>query len=129
MYTFEVKLTAVKYFDFLMKYLGFHEVSRVATGGMMSEACILITYERNSIMRDDLKPLNLLDTRHYIEVSGKHYNTYYNVKNPNGVTAQSAEEFFEKHNAPEIIEIKVFNPYDSREESDEYDALNRKPAE
>lgn len=98
--TFRVQIENVDAFSALMNHFNWSEIDRVATGGMMSQAELLITFEGH----EDIDPFS------YIMLEYQGVKLYLNVDNPNGYICNSAEEFFSQIKQPKPFEIKKYYP-------------------
>ena len=90
--TIAVGLENEKYLQILMSKIKFLENSRVATGGMMSSPCLLIEFQGDE------------DTYHengyIVKKSTDNWSsdTYYTIKNPDGLGFKSLDEFVKELN-------------------------------
>ena len=93
--TIAVALENVEKLEFLMSKIKFMENSRVATGGMMSSPCLLIEFQGDE------------DTYHekgYIVEKAKSEwssDTYFTIKQPDGSTFKTLDEFIKNLNEKE----------------------------
>ena len=96
--TIAVTLENEEKLQFLMSKIKFMENSRVATGGMMSTPCLLIEFQGDE------------DTYHengYIVEKAKSEwssDTYFTIKNPDGSSFKTLDEFIKNRNKKEVFD-------------------------
>lgn len=99
--TFRVQIENVEIFSAIMTHFEWKEIDRVATGGMMSQPELLITFQGS----------RRLDSQTYIEQKDKYINNYFTIDYPNGFSANSVEEFFKNKSEPQDFEVKRYCSY------------------
>lgn len=102
--TFRVELRNVPFLETLMNHFKWEEIDRVATGGMMSQPELLITFGKTL----ESSPLNPFK---YIEVKQKFSKNsiFYSIDEPNGREVKDVEQFFDGIRVIEKLEIKEYN--------------------
>lgn len=96
--TFRVQIENVEIFETIMAHFNWKEIDRIATGGMMSQPELLLTYEGIFPLRPNS----------YIERKDKYTNYYHTIQHPDGFSAKSPEEYFSKIQLAEKFEVKEF---------------------
>jgi hypothetical protein len=98
--TFRVQIENVEIFSALMMHFNWIEIDRVATGGMMSQPELLLTFE-GSMMLDHLV---------YVEKKDEYTSYFYNIDYPDGYSSKTVDEFYSNLKSISNIEIKKYQP-------------------
>jgi len=93
--TIAVALENQEKLKFLMSKIKFVENSRVATGGMMSTPCLLMEFQGDE---DDYHEKGYIVEKSKSEWSS---DTYFTIKNPDGIGFRTLDEFLQKLNEKE----------------------------
>jgi len=100
--TIAVEIDKEKYIQLLMSKIKFVENSRVATGGMMSNPLLLIEFQG---LEENYHEKGYIKT-FFSEWSG---DNYFTIKNPNGATFKTFDEFLQSQNKKDEFEYNEIN--------------------